>query len=147
MFEDIGVLNPEPFLRVVELDPNPAFCEIAYIVSRGFLVSGLVLVFTIKLESFRTHIEPACSTRFRTFKGGRQSRSSNTSTTATGAPRRPQLNHLRGGVVQHRTRGEVFLEKHRGARRNPQHPTRPVWVRPTKKGSQEGRPHAHARCE
>ena len=84
MFEDIGVLNPEPFLLVVELDLNPAFCEIAYIVSRGFLVSGLVLGFTIKLESFRTHIEPACSTRFRTFKGGRQSRSSNTSTTVMG---------------------------------------------------------------
>ena len=62
MFEDIGVLHPEPFLRVVELDLNPAFCEIAYIVSRGFLVSGLVLGSTIKPESFRTHIGPVCST-------------------------------------------------------------------------------------
>ena len=26
----------------------------------------------------------------------------------------PQVNHLRGGVVQHRTGGDVFLEKHGG---------------------------------
>ena len=40
-------------------------------------MAGLVLGPTIKPESFRTHIGPVCSTRFRTFKGGRQSPSSN----------------------------------------------------------------------
>ena len=40
-------------------------------------MAELVLGPTIKPESFRTHIGPVCSTRFRTFKGGRQSPSSN----------------------------------------------------------------------
>ena len=59
MFEDIGVLSPEPFLRVVGLNLNPAFCEIAYIVSATswrFLGAWLVLGFTIKPERIRTHI-------------------------------------------------------------------------------------------
>ena len=53
MFEDIGVLSIEEFLRVVGLDPNPAFSKIAHIAGRGFLEAGIVLGFTIKLESFR----------------------------------------------------------------------------------------------
>ena len=80
------VLSLEEFLRVVGLDPNPDFSKIANIASRGFLEAGIVLGFTIKLERFRIHkIGSACSTRFRTFKGGRQFPSSGASTTAKGA--------------------------------------------------------------
>lgn len=59
MFKDIGILHPEPFLRVVGLNLNPAFCEIAYIVSATswrFLGAWLVLGFTIKPERSRLHI-------------------------------------------------------------------------------------------
>ena len=45
-------------MRAFGLNLNPAYCEIAYIARRGFLEAGLVLGFTIKLESFRIHIRP-----------------------------------------------------------------------------------------
>ena len=111
VFKDVGVLSPETFLRVVELDLNPAFCEIAHIASRGFIVPRPVLGFTIKPESFRTHIGPVCSTRFRMFKEGRQSPSSGTSTTAMGASTlaSSQSPSRRGGTTSNG--GRRFLGK------------------------------------
>ncbi len=50
MLEHIGVLHPEPFLRVVSLNLNTAFGEIARIVSRSFLGAWQVLDFTIEPE-------------------------------------------------------------------------------------------------
>ena len=134
MFEDIGVLSLEPFLRSSDWTRTRPFLRSPTSRAAAFWRPGWYLASLLNLKAFELILGRYVPHDYERSKS-RGGPPPTTHRQPWWTPLRwPQVNHLHSGVVQHRT-----------ARRNPQHTSRFVWVRPAKGGSRG--PHAHANGE